>query len=247
MGLTKCLHSGSDRATMSLESWNSRSNRNVCVDTRQTTRLSTGASVALIWVAGTLASLPDDLWLRASAGRLKSGAVEDIEFTVLRPLETGRSREVFCVPKKCQLSYDCLPASVSAGFRGAWFACRLQNGRVQCRYPTSNWAARANAQESERISHSGQRLLASPPCSRSQVSARPWSSSHVQCGALARSKHIGVQDRGCTGDRCTRGRRRAGAKASRWQQQQQKSETEHKAASWRARVTLWVSALRPRC
>jgi hypothetical protein len=96
---------------MSLQSWYSRSNRSVCVDTRQTTGLSRGTSVAavkLVKLVELLASLPDDLWLRESVGRLDSGDCEDVEVIELRPRETGRSRAEasrgFWCPKKCQLS-----------------------------------------------------------------------------------------------------------------------------------------------
>ena len=53
----------------------------------------------------SVTSLPEDLWFRKREGRLASGEwEEEMELPALRPRETGRSLEIFCLPKKCQLS-----------------------------------------------------------------------------------------------------------------------------------------------
>lgn len=61
----------------------------------------------MVWVmlVSSLTSLPEDLWFRMRVGRLVSGECEEeMELPALRPRDTGRSVESFCLPKKCQLS-----------------------------------------------------------------------------------------------------------------------------------------------
>lgn len=66
--------------------------------------------VSGVWVefVKSVTSLPEDLWLRVMDGRVRAGECEDdIELPALWLRDVGRSGVDFCLPKKCQLSYDC--------------------------------------------------------------------------------------------------------------------------------------------
>ena len=93
IGRTKCVDSGSDFFTTSLDSWNSRSRRSVCVDTRHTT--GRPWSISVPWLCGmALVSDPELLWLRVRPGRLASGEFDEKGVGDVRALrEDGRSVE----------------------------------------------------------------------------------------------------------------------------------------------------------